>query len=119
MEHFPVLSQNYRILLIFLNLNLKVTNSLALQISNNFWEDFLDTLTDMFFIKFLAALPVLLSFSLALPSPAEPVPRSTCTVWPTNLQYIYEASPNTVYPNDLNIFQIQQEYDPSKGSSHA
>jgi hypothetical protein len=60
-------------------------------------------------LKFIIA--VLLPFALAEPSPAEAAPRSTCTVWPTNQQQIYQEDPNTVYGSDTYLFGVNQVYD--------
>jgi hypothetical protein len=64
--------------------------------------------TKMFHIKISLALAVLLPhFATATPSPAEIVPRSTCTKWPNEQSYISEASPNTTYTPNSGIFQVQ------------
>jgi hypothetical protein len=64
-------------------------------------------------LKFIIA--ILLPSALAEPSPVEAAARSTCTVWATNQQQIYQSDPDTVYGNDIYLFGTNQVYNGNDG----
>jgi hypothetical protein len=67
----------------------------------------------MVFIIFLVSVTVLAALTLAAPSQVKLAPQATCTIWPTSLQYICEEEPNTAFPNNPDIFLVQQRYNAS------